>query len=78
MHYSNPQKSINKLGSNVICPHPLSENGNKLHTVSAIYGGKSNTAQLVWGPDDWLSAVSLAKCVYQTCSGCLCRLFVLI
>ena len=33
---------------------------------------------IVWGPDDWLSAVSLAKCVYQTCSGCLCRLFVLI
>ena len=45
MHYSNPRKSINKLGSNVKCPHPLSENGNKLHTVSARYGGKSNTAQ---------------------------------
>ena len=25
MHYSNPRKSINKLGSNVKCPHPLSE-----------------------------------------------------
>ena len=33
------------------------------HSVTELLG--------LWGPDDSHSAISLAKCVYQTCSGCL-------
>ena len=51
---------------------------NHIHVRAHMYSHTHTCMHIVWGPDDWHSAVSLAKCIYQTCSDCLCRLFMLI